>query len=103
MERLRRNTTTVCAEELESVGHPFPLTPSLSEERSLHVSCTVCCPHVWKDLYEGKRVRRRTGVAGRGPRSPRHALESVVPMWAQVWLALSCCVTACPMQSHQPV
>lgn len=94
--------------------NPIPPTLTLCEECRLpfadrpimHVSCTVCCS-IWggfhKDLYEGERLRRRTGVAGRVPRWPRCALESVVPMWAQVWLAPSCCVTACPMQSHQPV
>lgn len=70
MERMRG--TSVYAEELQRVENPLGLT--LNEEQPIHrlpferASCTVWCS-IWggvfhKDLHEGERVRRRTGVAG---------------------------------------
>ena len=95
--------------------NPSPLSHRLCLENVLYIVCPsrssrscvrpACCS-IWEF---SNRIYARVRGWGEGQvwlavsGWPQCALESVEPMWAQVWLALSCCVTACPMQSHQPV
>lgn len=90
---------------IRNIENPFSLCSDFAwrnwlpfvDRPVMHVSCMLF--HLGgistRTFIKVERVRGRTDAAGRVCEWPQCALESLVPMRAQVWLALNCCNTVC--------